>query len=210
MTLKIRMRPWRRPWKSATTQFQIGVPRSWPKSRRMQVFRMAHNTRMRPWRRPWKSATKQFQRGVPRNRPKSRRRKAFRMTHKMGCGHGDARGNLRASASSLINASDRLLAVEAAIRAACSNPLLRSWRMGASLLVPRSGVAPASTLEDVLVVVTIVAAVGVACGCAGSHCKRFPLGGLKANPPGGPTPRLRPRRRGGILRKLLLNQDDCC
>ena len=115
-----------------------------------------------------------------------------------------------ASASSLVNASDLLLAVEAAVRAACGNPLLRSWRMGAPLLVPRSGAALASTLTEVLVVVELVAAVGVACGCAGSHCKRFPLGGLKANPPEGPTPRLRPRRRGGLLRKLLLNQDDCC
>ena len=77
-----------------------------------------------------------------------------------------------ASASSLASASERLLAVEAAVRAACSNPLLRSWRMGASLLVPRSGVAPASTLTEVLVVVELVAAIGGAGGCdVGSHVK---------------------------------------
>ena len=105
-----------------------------------------------------------------------------------------------ASASSLASASERLLTVEAAVRAACNNPLLRSWRVGASLLVPRSGVAPTSTVIDVPAGVALVAAGWRKGGCgAGSHCNRLPLGGLKANPPGGPTPRLRPRRRGGIF-----------
>ena len=65
-----------------------------------------------------------------------------------------------ASAAGLASASERLLTVEAAVTAACNNPLLRSWRVGASLLVPRSGVAPASTLLDVPVGVALVAAGG--------------------------------------------------